>query len=280
MASNDLQQFCADNEDVIEELVQTFSDYMPLSGVSQSRIVNWLGQFRPEHTALALQVAKSIQYYGSHSVDGNLRALGKAILWHIRHEAIPFNGVFYVPVGSVAESGQDIARRYRNVNGMQRRKDQFVHIRELPEKLFEHQRTMVVFLDDFVGTGNEVCGFWREAAEGLVPEYVPIYLGVIAAYADGIKRIEEECPITVVTIHELDSRHKLIDAANTAFTQLEKDVLEQYCQQWGNCPLGYCDMGALVSFFHGTPNDAPSLIRGSRKQRPYRGLLPGWPDLH
>ena len=280
MPLTDLQQFCADNDDALAELVGLFSDYQPVSGgVMQPHIMRWLGQFENQHMSLALKVARSILYFGSHSIDNQLRALGLMIRRNIQRERMRLSNVLYVPVGSVGESGLDIARRYRYVNGMQRRRDQFVHSVELPQKLFETDEKMVVFLDDFIGTGNQICNFWHQVASQIVPEYIPICLGVVAGYHDGIKRVEEECPFTVFVVHELGRRHRLLDARNEMFTDEEREIFRNYCEQWGNTPFGFGDVGALVSFFHGTPNNTPSLIRGSKKQRPRRGLLPGWSDL-
>jgi phenolic acid decarboxylase len=280
MPLNDLQQFCADNNDVIVELAELLSDYLPVSGgVTQAHIMRWLGQFTHDHMSLALKLAKSILYIGNHSIDNQLQTLGNRIRRHIQRERINLDNVFYVPVGSVGESGLDIAHRYRNVNRMRPRNNQFVHLIELPKRLFEHEEKMVVFLDDFIGTGRQVCEYWHQVASQIVPEYIPICLGVVAAYHDGIRRVENECPFTVVVVHELGYRHRLLDAGNQTFTDAEREVFQRYCEEWGNNPLGFGEVGALVSFFHGTPNNAPSLIRGSKKQRPRRGLLPGWADL-
>lgn len=279
MSRSDLHEFCAENEDAITELADLFSDYQPLGGMTQHRLMNWLRQFQAAHRSLALKLAQSIQYYSTHSIDAQLRALGKTVVRRIKQEAVPFSSVFYVPVGRAAESGQDIAWRYRNVNGMKHRERQFIHLLELPQHLFKHKRPMVVFLDDFIGTGKQVRDYWRDVVSQLVPEYLPLYLGVVAAYHDGLRKVEGECPIRVVSVHTLDSQHQLLGDANSRFNRDQKEILRKYCERWGNHPLGFHAMGALVSFFHGTPNNTPSVIRGSKRQRPYRGLLPGWDDL-
>lgn len=280
MPLSELQQFCADNDDAIVELAELLSDYLPISGgVNQTHIIKWLGQFKNDHLSLALKMAKSILYIGNHSIDSQLRTLGIRIRRHIQRERINLDNVFYVPVGNVGESGLDIAHRYRNVNRMHQRSNQFVHLVELPDRLFKQDEKMVVFLDDFIGTGKQVCDYWRDVASQIVPEYIPMCLGVVAAYHDGINRVEDDCPFPVLAVLELGYRHRLLDAGNQVFTDAERRIFQEYCDEWGNNPLGFGDVGALVSFFHGTPNNAPSLIRGSKKQRPRRGLLPGWDDL-
>jgi len=279
MSTADLHQFCAENQEDVETLAESFSDYQPFKGMGVPHIMKWLGQFKSQHWPLALGLAKTIQYYSSACIDNQLRALGKAMLQHIKREAVPFSSVFYVPAGGPGESGQDIARRYRNINSLRPRKNQFVDIVTLPERLFKCKKPMVVFLDDFIGTGEQICNFWSAVVSQLVPEYLPMYLGVVVAYNEGLERVEDESPIKVIPVHTLDSQHQLLHATDSQFDKNQKRILKGYCEKWGNHPLGYHDMAALVSFFHGTPNNAPSVVRGSKRQRPYRGLLPGWDDL-
>jgi len=242
-------------------------------------IIKWLGQFQAQHRRLLLRLAKAVQYYSSTAINNELRALGRLVTQAIDQEDIPQNSVFYVPGGRAGESGQDIARRYRNVNGLRRRTDQFVDLLELPGRLFKSKKVMVVFLDDFVGTGKQMCDYWRDVVSQVVPEYLPLYLGVVAAFPDGIQRIERDTPLTVVAVHTLTNRQQLLSAGNALFNKSEKQTLRQYCERWANHPHGHGDIAALVSFCHGTPNNAPSVIRGCERQRPNRGLLPGWDDL-
>ena len=279
MAITDLHQFCAENQDDIETLAAAFADYQPLTGISVSHIMKWLGQFKMQHRSLALRLAKAVQYYSSVAINSELRSLGQLIGQAIEQEGIPQNSVFYLPGGRAGESGQDIARRYRNANNLRSRTDQFVDMLELPDRLFKSNKPMVVFLDDFVGTGKQMCGYWDTVVSQYVPEYIPIYLGVVAGFSDGMQRIEDDSPLKVVSVHTLNSRHQLLSAGNVLFNKSEKQTLRGYCEQWANHPHGFGDIAALVSFCHGTPNDASSLLRGSKKQRPWRGLLPGWDDL-
>ena len=279
MPKPDLTTFCAEHEDDIEELAQRFSDYQPLSGMSQHHIAGWLSQFSRQHWSLALELANIVQYYGTRALNGAVRALKDNIEQQIKTEGVLHNRVFYVPGGRTAESGQGIAQLYRNVNRLRRRRSQFVDLLELQERLFKLENAMVVFLDDFIGTGQQMSNYWRDVISQYVPEYLPLYLAVAAAFPEGVRRIENETPFTVLIAHPLSSRHQLLGERNTRFTTFQKRTLRRYCEKWENRPLGFGGIGALVSFLHGTPNNAPSVIRGSRRQRPNRGLLPGWDDL-
>ncbi|MFH1920896.1 MAG: hypothetical protein ABIP48_13585, partial [Planctomycetota bacterium] len=191
---------------------------------------------------------------------------------------VPPGSVLYIPGGRTAESGPSILHRFRNVNGMRRSK-QFIELHEAPQRIFALQRPALFFLDDFVATGKQISDYWRDVVSQLVPEYFPVYLGVVAAFPDGTRRVEDETPLTVLAVNELSSRNQLLGTANNTFTNPQKQTLHNYCSDWGNHPLGHGNVGALVSFSHGTPNNTPSVIRGSERQRPRHGILPGWEDL-
>lgn len=247
MPKPDLNTFCAEHEDHIEELVQRFSDYQAISGgLTQHHIVNWLSQFSAQHWPLALELAAAIQYYSSNSLNGVLRALKGTINEHIVAEQVPQDSVCYVPGGRTAESGQGIAQLYRNVNRLRRRRNQFVDLLELQERLFKLENPMVVFLDDFIGTGQQMSNYWRDVISQYVPEYLPLFLAVAAAFPDGVRRIENETPLTILVAHPLSSRHQLLGGHNTRFTTSQKSTLRRYCNNWGNHPLGFGNIGALV----------------------------------
>ncbi len=279
MTSSDLGVYCASNEKKIHELTERFGDYQPLVGGIRERFVAWLGQFSTQHRDLAVKLADKIEYYGTHRITQVVIALRKLVDQQIKAEQLGQNSVLYVPAGRSQESGGEVLRRYRLANRLHSRNDQFVEVHQLADALIAIPNPGVFFLDDFIGTGKQISDYWRDVLSQIVPEYLPLYLAVIAAFRDGLKRVEETTPLKVVTVHTLDGRHQLLGSANTAFNSAQKSTLKKYCEDWGNHPLGFGDLGALVSFSHGSPNNAPSIVRGSEKQTPRCGLLPGWEDL-
>jgi len=279
MTGSDLGVYCASNEKKIHELTERFGDYQPLRGGSRERFVAWLGQFSAQHRDLAVKLADKIEYYSTHRITENAIALRKLIDQEIKAAQLAPSCVLYVPAGRSAESGGEVLRRYRNANRLHSRRDQFVEVHQLTEALFAISNPGVCFFDDFIGTGKQISDYWRDILSQIVPDYVPLYLAVLAGFDDGIRKVEASTPLRVITVHTLDGHHQLLGGANMAFNSSQKTTLRKYCEEWGNNPLGFGEIGALISFAHGTPNNAPSVIRGSEKQTPKRGLLPGWEDL-
>lgn len=280
MASAQFNDFCSARAQVIDELVNQFADYEPTGGFDRPRFFRWLMRFQTQHLGMALKFAEAVQYYGTHRISGLMPALRSLIETQIAQEGVQQNSVFYVPLGRTAESGQDIVRKYRNVNKLHGLKKQFIQPNDLPEAIHGSGEPAIFFLDDFIGTGKQVCDQWRDLLSQLVYDFWPLYVAVLAAFPDGMKRIEDETPLRVLPVHTLSSRNQLLESGNRALTSHDKQTLLRYCQQVGNHPLGHGDIGALVSFAHGTPNNSASIIRGSAGQRDWPGLLPGWEDLH
>lgn len=279
MTPSDFDGFCQEHYDEISSLVQMYADYEPLGGVANDRVRIWLQQFQPQHRSLALKLANAIKYYGTHQLNNLMAPLRGLVDKQVSEEGASQNEVFFVPFGRSGESGEDIARKYRNVNRLHRLQDQFVKSIELPGKIYSTKRPVVVFLDDFIGTGDQVVKGWHEMLHQIIPEYLPLYLAVVAAFKDGVSHIEKETPLKVLAVHTIGPRCQLLESAFRTLANDEKRTVKRYCDSAGNQPLGYGGHGLLVSFAYGTPNNTISVIRGSEKQKPWRGLLPDWEDL-
>jgi hypothetical protein len=279
MVPGQFEEFLRENQEQVDALLLKFGDYEPVNGFDKAHLTTWLAQFQPQHRSGALKLAESIRYFGIDSINTLMPRVHSLISDQISQENADANSVFYVPFGSTGDSGEDIVRRYKTVNKLQRLQNQFISKVQLLDRIVKADNPVVFFLDDFVATGKQVSDYWQQELHQYVLEYVPMYLAVIAARSDGIKRIEAESPLKVLSVHTIGNRHCLLHSANTDLSNSEKLAVHNYCKKAGNQPLGFGDLGLLVSFAYGTPNNTISAIRGSERQRPWRGLLPRWEDL-
>lgn len=279
MASNDFDTFCEQNRAALDDLCRRFADYEPRQGFDSAHLKAWLRQFQAQHRVAAIRLADKLVYYRTNEITALMRPLKAEIDDQIAAEGADANSVFYVPFGRTGESGSDVIRRFRNANRLHARQKQFVTLIELPSVLYKVQKPVVVFMDDFVGTGKQVSDAWHETLCQVVPDYIPLYLAVVAAFRDGIKRIEAETPFRLLCVHTLGPRYQLLESAFRGLSNQEKSAVKAYCDKAGNQPLGFGGCGLLVSFAYGTPNNTISVIRGSEGQDPWQGLLPSWEDL-
>ncbi len=280
MPAADLSHFCAEHDETIDDLALRFADYQIGGGYDRSRVISWLRVFQGQHRELGLRLAECVNYYSTASLIGLLRKLHQSIQNEIAELRIAEDEFCYLPLGRTAESGQVIASLFRNSNSLQSQANRFIQTTDIMEVVFKYEDPAVFFLDDFIGTGKQVCDLWEEVLSQIVlPGYGHYYVCVAVAFSDGVTRIHDNTPLKVLAAQTLDSRNTLLSTSNTKFNRTQKSTLKRYCETIGNEPLGFGELAALVSFAHGTPNNAPSVIRGSIKQRPHRGLLPGWTDI-
>jgi len=279
MPQNDFDTFCEQNREALDELCLKFADYEPLRGFTAAHLQAWLRQFQAQHRNAGVKLAVALAYYSTDRISALMQKLKAIIDVQIASEQVDWSSVFYVALGRVGESGADIVRRFRNVNRLHSLSSQFVTIIELPRVLFKAPKPVVFFMDDFIGTGKQVSDAWMGTLCEVIPDYVPKYLAVVAAFKDGMKRVELETPLRVLCVHTLGPSCQLMESAFRELSNQQKTAVKAYCDRVGNQPLGFGERGLLVSFAYGTPNNTISVVRGSKGQRPWRGLLPSWEDL-
>jgi len=279
MPSADIDVFCHENHDAINSLAVLFRDYWPTQGFDRSSVRRWLANFSPAHWPIALKLAQQIQYYDINRIHGLVGSLHALVERKRKQLGFKRSSVLYLPFGRTEESGAQILRCYRQVNKRHVQVSQLTSLPEIKGQLATRKHPTVFFLDDFVGTGNQVCTGWREVVSQIIPEYVPCFLAVIAASTEGIRRIEAETPLEVVCVHTIGARLQLTKSACRGLSTEDRKVITNYCVKAQNMPLGFGNLGLMLSFAYGTPNNTISAIRGSQKQSPFVGLLPGWNDL-
>lgn len=119
---------------------------------------------------------------------------------------------------------------------------------------------------DFIGTGQRATRYldaaWRSASvrSWVSGKFLAFEVICFSATQEGIARIEA---------HPCHPKVYQVEAPPTleAFTPFEGRRLIQLCRDYGPRdsetsipPLGYGDVGALIAFAHGMPNNAPRLL--------------------
>jgi hypothetical protein len=275
MAKAGLETFGAQNDRDLDEIAATFAGYEPRP-VDRPRLLSWLNNLQRQHWQLGIKLLRQVKYYGIAEIMRLMTPLRDVIRGQLEADGYDEAHAVYVPYGRVGESANDVIRRFRNVNHLQNRADHFLSPTDLPDWCVRNTQP-VVFLDDFVGTGKQVGDNWEELFSQLVLPTTPVYLAVLAAWGPGMDKIRERTPLHVLNIHTLG--HRLQLESCPGLTASEKNTIARYCGDAGNEPLGFGDLGLLLSFAYSTPNNSISLLRGSKGQRTFPGILPGYPDL-
>lgn len=281
MSADPLSDFLVRNDNRIEEIVRKLGSYQP-QAVSREKLRLWLEQFEAQDYDLLIRVLENIEFYDLSRLQNLLRALHRAIRTQASNDGFRnLENLVFAPMGETAESGQEIIKRYRDVNRINNTKAKLAQIIELPKLLYEAnkagEKLAVVFLDDFIGTGSQVSGYWKNVLSQYIYPTQTMYVGALVACDVGIIKIEGETPLRVIPVHIVQDRH--LFETTDRFTPAEKYRLRSYCDRIGNPPLGIGELGVMVAFAHGCPNNTLSIIRGSKRQHQWRGILPRFEDM-
>lgn len=176
---------------------------------------------------------------------------------------------------NITDSGTEMMRIVKTRLGFQ--KANYQDPKDLSSFLRrQSSKKVVIFIDDFVGTGEQVSRAWngtgsleplssiRNGAEH------ELYLGVAVANERGIRRIKRECEgLSLFTTYVLNDTYKINDPKFMGYSKdssLYSEVpfwLKEFSHSLGipdtnglkECDyLGFCQQALLIGFEHGTPD--------------------------
>jgi hypothetical protein len=74
-----------------------------------------------------------------------------------------------------------------------------------------------VFIDDFLGSGDQFSEFFREENLNSIKPWYPVYSPLVA-HQEGIRKLKAELPqVRVCTVEILSQIHNLFDSTSRAF---------------------------------------------------------------
>jgi hypothetical protein len=276
-----LRRFFDENGQRLETIVTTFGTYQP-QPVTRDKLWDWLRQFDEQDCDLLIRLVERVNYYDIARINALLRELHRAIRQQLVHDGFAqTRRTIFVPAGGAGESGQEIFRRYRDINRLAQTGARLLLVPELPEPVVAAQKARepiaIIFLDDFIGTGTQIRDYWNDVLTQVIPPPVPaVYFGTVAATGNGVALAQSETPLKVITAHYIPA---IACLSNANFSADERDRIRTYCMAIGNQPFGFGDIELLLAFSYGCPNNTISLLCGAKGQRRWKGILPRFNDL-
>jgi hypothetical protein len=257
------------------------------AGIINITIQSWLNQFDAVDQDLAARVLDAVEFYGQSQVHAAYRqALAALDGWHISASKRKGRWRFAAMSGSAGESGDAMLYQFRIANGLDAKhlNELFVSRSDLfrqpllpdddPQKLGRDD--VVVFLDDFSGSGTQVCDAWNspETSFGaLLAGVGKIYLIVVAASKAARKRISDETSICLMPAHQLREGDNVFSDHCKHFTKAERVKLFHYCEIADKkSPKGFGDCGFVVVFQHRSPNNSIPILHADHSR--WTGLFP------
>ena len=257
------------------------------AGIINVTIQSWLNQFDASDQDVAARVLDVVEYYAQSQIHAAYRdVLAGLDGWHKSASKRKGRWAFAAMSGSAGESGDAMLYQFRVANGLDAKQlnDLFVSRSELfrlallpendPRRLGPED--VVVLLDDFSGTGTQVCDAWNDPETSfgaLLAGVGKVYLVLVAASKAARKRIAVETGLCPVPAHELREGDDIFSDQCAHFTKADRARLMHYGEIADKKqPRGFGNCGFVVVFQHRTPNNTIPILHADHSR--WTGLFP------
>ncbi len=244
----------------------------------------WLSNFNSNERAHALQLLNSFIYLSPLLTDELFKAafqqLSRSVIqesesflsnnarWsRFRHAIVVTHVTGESP--NTTDSGYSFARKARQVLNIAENK--IFAPADLVQHLFDSGPQPVLFVDDFVGSGNQFVETWEREEElrdgtfmsfkrlASAPGYSFFYCPIVCTER-GRTRIKDKCENVIVSpAHFLPEQYSALAIDSTIWTDelrpTSRDFLENASKRAGiNAWKGFHDLGLAFSFDYGPPD--------------------------
>jgi hypothetical protein len=189
--------------------------------------------------------------------------------------------LIYVSVDEAGSSSPVMLSILRNGAGLEQRGCKLLDSRDvlgIRDATSSLEEGAIVYVDDFVGSGDQLCTSRTSALQGVIGNFSEFLL-VPCICEEGFKRLNA-LGVTVYAGHIHAKAERPLHEHSHVFDPPTKTRLIEICK--GIRPkfgLGYQNMATMVVLYRNAPNGIPAVLRGSDKCRPFMGLFPRYRDL-
>jgi hypothetical protein len=257
-----------------------FPDYkpQPLSLFSVSR---WINQFEKRDRKLAEEFLENVIYISESRTREILVEQNAALMQRLFTAGLKPNRLIYVQIHDAGSSSPVMLNLLRDAAGLERMGCRFVDGRDslrLNKTMNEVGVGALIYVDDFIGTGNQFCEERDFAAKNFIGTFSEFLIAPSiceeAYYQIGERGIE------AFTGHVHGKAERPLHANSRVFAKEEKERLELVCKGVNSkFGLGYKGLATMVVLYRNAPNTVPAILRGSLNQKPFVGIFPRTTDL-
>lgn len=258
--------------------ISRFGSYR--DGIINPTINSWLENFEDEDQDLAARILDVVEFYGQSQIYAAYRQTLAALNgWNKSSVKRSGKWRFAAMSGSAGESGDAMLYQFRVANGLDAKRfnELFVSRSDLfrqpmlPDGDLQKlgRDDTVVLLDDFSGTGTQVCDAWNDPATSfgaLLAGVGKIYLVLVAASRAAQKRISAETPLCVVPAHHLHESDNVFSDRCRHFNKTDQNKLLHYGKMADRRnPMGFGNCGLIVVFQHRPPNNSIPILHADHQ---------------
>jgi len=253
-------------------------------------IRRWLDQFEVPDLYLAEYMLKKIRYVSFEEFETWLQT---EVVRHLlslkgnngKREAVAIFPITkslttkYSQEKEVKSSNDSSGRIGHSLKNIERDLPDNIELSPRLESMKSKRVKHIVFVDDFIGTGERFVTFWKTVPKSIKSwhsrGWCKIWLVSFAAHESGVKRILRQ-------VNALDTHHVLVNLRlGDSFIKINKN-LKDLCRKYsgllsdGKAVVGFGNQLSPVVFQYGCPNNAPSILwcKGEASSHRFSPLFP------
>jgi hypothetical protein len=249
----------------------------PLSALSANR---WTKQFEKRDRKLAQQLLDNVIFISESKTRDILVEQNALLMKRLSGAGLPPKKLIYVQVHDAGSSSPVMLNLLRDAANLERLGCRLVDARDtlgLIKVMNEIGEGALIYVDDFVGSGNQFCTERDFAAKNFVGTFSEFILAP-SICEEAFEELDQR-GIQAFTGHKHLKDERPLHASCTVFNQEEKDRLIKICKSISKFGLGYRDLATMVVLYRNAPNTVPVIFRGNLNQTPYFGIFPRTIDL-
>jgi len=260
--------------------VLRFHDYRP-QPVTLKSVSRWIKQFEKCDRKTAAFLLDKIIYLSEGDTRQILLDQNAALIKRLANAGLSPRRLIYVQVHDAGSSSPVMLNMLRDAAVLERLGCRFVDSRDslgLNKVTNEVGEGALIYVDDFVGTGNQFCEARDFAVKSVVGTFSEFLL-VASICEEGIYQLAERGMEAYAGHVHAKAERPLHDNSNL----LGKDAKQRMrviCK--GISPkmsLGYKELATMVILYRNAPNSVPAILRGNQNQAPFAGIFPRTTDM-
>ncbi len=263
-----------------DEIVRLCSEWPIYKGrrVGAEQVRAWLEQFGGSaDQRLMFKILQNVKIYSEDELRAKMKdvhgIVSRGLIERKAIRQIKRSDILVSYLDGPGKSGAHIARLYCDENNIY--KDNLVEPDHLPQALDREGIQALVFVDDFVGTGDSVSGYISSFAttigEKLSSLNLRTFFVAVAGFAAAIQKVhlvvnQYGLPIKIHVCDSLEDRHHCFSDRSIVFaSEAERITAMDLAYRKGamlckQAPLGYGGCQAMVVFSHNCPNNTLPIL--------------------
>ncbi|SRR6266436_708685 len=236
-------------------------------------IVAWLARFGDADKDLAARILDCVEVISEATIQKAYKqALESVEGWH-RDGAQRDGRWVFTGFSGPGESGMAMLRVFREANRLTEAKYNrlFVSMIDIPSLRLSAEDT-VVLVDDFAGTGRQICRRWPTLTE-LIASDARCLLVLTAATVEALEKIRASTELEIFSQHEIQKNENVFSTECRRFSTGDRNAILTYCSRADQKnPRGFGDCGLLYVLSHKTPNNSIPVLHANHHR--WVGLFP------